>query len=116
MAIITPTQVDQFQGFATLIQWLNVTTAGADVGAGAYVGHLAFISGHAVLVSGAMTSIELQGSFDGVTWGTLGATALTLTTSGMTKAVPDAPLLIRPANPTGAAGVFNVFVLGKRFA
>lgn len=114
MGTITAIQTDQQVGYTTVYTWDNFTTAGSDVGSAAYVGHLLFLSAHVDKKSGTFTQVELQGSFDGVNWGTLGTAAFLLNADGQTRAIADPPLFIRPANQTGASGVTTIYVLGKR--
>lgn len=121
MATRASAQIDQQQGFATLIQWTgligNTTPSSSDVGEAVYVGHLAFLSVGYVNTSGTVAGMDFQGSFDGVTWGNLnGASALTPTGANVTLAVPNPPLFIRPANVQTNAAVATAFVLGKRFS
>lgn len=114
MGNITPVEVSTNVGYVIVTKWANVTQAGSDVGLPALVGHLLFLSAFIKKNSGTLTSVELQGSADGATWGTLGTSAFTLTTDGQTRAIVDPPLYIRPANPTGASLDCDIYVVGKR--
>lgn len=120
MATQPSKQIDQFQGFATLIQWPNlagnVTPASSDVGEAVYVGHLLFLSVGYINTAGTATAMDFQGSWDGINFSTLGASAFTVTGAGVTRGITDPPLFIRPANVAGAGSTATAFVLGKRTA
>src|SRR6516225_377229 len=117
MATQPSKQIDQMQGFSTLIQWANLagnaTPANSDVGEAVYVGHLTFMSVGYVTTTGSCPSVDFQGSWDGVNFSTLGTSAFTVTGTFVTRGITDPPLFIRPAN-VGASGstAVTAFLLG----
>lgn len=116
MATRASAQVDQNQGFSTVVTWSGLATDSADVGEAVYVGHLAFLAVGYTQTSGTTTSMDFQGSWDGTNFSTLGSSAFTVTGANVTRGITDPPLYIRPAVLVGAGGVAKAFVLGKRFA
>lgn len=113
MATITGALVNQ-DDRVEVATWTNLVQATSDVGKGIRVAHLQELVVQAFGTNA--TTVEIQGSNDGVTYNALGAgVTLTIGASGSSPAtaLTVKPLYIRPATPSAGADT-DVVLVGRR--